>query len=498
MSLHVTQPGVHQALLHQAVPSCGTGAVSCAGPGSSLLGAAAVALLGAIGKSFDAAAAWLLDQVGHVLSTSSEPPLGAPWFAGHARLMEDVAGFVALPLLLGAVMQGVVRQDTGAIVRAVVLQLPLAAVLGAASLGLVQVAVAVTNVLSRDLARSSGFDPAALMTQLAGGVGGTGPSAPPLVTLVLAALLGAASLGLWLELILRSAAILAATMFMPLALAGMIWPVTTAWARRLAETLMALIFSKLVMVAVLALGASAMVSGGRHLDVASLLSGAALLLMATFSPFALLRMVPFIESGAVGHLEGTGRRALRAVPAAASLGSRLAQMTGGEDGVLDPSNEPSFPPLAEPTGVPAEFEALLAREGIEYSNGEVRRIPPVRPARSVPDGAADGGTSEGSSSQGAGEGTGRLPEGGLPDGRLAGGEPPLGSAALVDDPAGVPGSSGRTANDRADFDAAAREVEGADVDRRGPERSVGSHDTSETEAGDDPWGNGDWWADSGE
>ena len=57
---------------------------------------------------------------------------------------------------------------------------------------------------------------------------------------------------LWLELAVRSAAIGAAALFLPLALVGLAWPATSHWARRLGETLAALVLSKLVIAAVLA------------------------------------------------------------------------------------------------------------------------------------------------------------------------------------------------------------------------------------------------------
>jgi hypothetical protein len=85
------------------------------------------------------------------------------------------------------------------------------------------------------------------------------------------------------------------------------------WCRRLVETLAALILSKLVIVATLSLAAGAVSSGtagtGSHgSGFSAVLAGGALLLMATFTPFAILRLIPAVESGAVGHLEGLRQR----------------------------------------------------------------------------------------------------------------------------------------------------------------------------------------------
>ena len=99
---------------------------------------------------------------------------------------------------------------------------------------------------------------------------------------------------LWLELAVRSAAIAAASLFLPLALVGLAWPATSHWARRLGETLAALVLSKLVIAAVLALAAGLLVSSS---GVAGVVEGVALLAVAAFAPFALLKLVPVVEAG---------------------------------------------------------------------------------------------------------------------------------------------------------------------------------------------------------
>jgi hypothetical protein len=69
----------------------------------------------------------------------------------------------------------------------------------------------------------------------------------------------------------------------------------------------ALILSKFVIVAVLALAAGALASGGGT-GFAPVLGGGALLLLAAFTPFTLLRLVPAVEAGAVHQLEGSRQR----------------------------------------------------------------------------------------------------------------------------------------------------------------------------------------------
>jgi hypothetical protein len=93
----------------------------------------------------------------------------------------------------------------------------------------------------------------------------------------------------------RAAAIYVAVFFMPLALACYVWPATAAIARRTVELLAALILSKFVIVATLTLGVAAL-HGGPSADNAVV--GSAILLIAGFAPFCLLRLAPIVEAGA--------------------------------------------------------------------------------------------------------------------------------------------------------------------------------------------------------
>jgi hypothetical protein len=131
-----------------------------------------------------------------------------------------------------------------------------------------------------------------------------GPFAAALSSLVL---LGA--LAIWLELVLRATAIELAVFFMPLALAGLVWPATAHWAKRLIEVLVALMLAKPIIVGALCLGGSALQG---TTDASAAVNGVAILLMAAFAPMALLKLVPLVEVSAIAHLEGLSRRPFQA------------------------------------------------------------------------------------------------------------------------------------------------------------------------------------------
>ncbi|MGH9044450.1 MAG: hypothetical protein ACRDVP_06410, partial [Acidimicrobiales bacterium] len=120
-----------------------------------------------------------------------------------------------------------------------------------------------------------------------------------------------------------------ATLFLPLALASLVWPSTSAWCRRLLETIAALVLSKFVIVAVLSLAVGAL--SGASDSIAAELAGGALLLVAAFTPFTLIRLVPVFESGAVMGLERAVQRAgHHALDAPRSVGALALGQIGSE------------------------------------------------------------------------------------------------------------------------------------------------------------------------
>ena len=288
----------------------------------SAVGFGVSSVLDGVSSWVTSGASWLLGQIGGVLSTTTSIDLGAPWFRTHYATMAALAGVVVVPLLLLGVLQALYRQSVGMLLRSVLVHVPLAVLLTAVAVSLVQVGLGVTDALCAAVSQGSGLDAghflgtvtAALAPAQASEAGG----APTFVLFLggVAVVIGAVLV--WLELLLRSAAVYVAVLFLPLALAGLAWPAISHWARRLVDTLAALVLSKLVIVAVLSLAAGALAGGTGSAPTgaatagggfASVLGGAALLLLAAFAPWSLFRLLPFLEAGAVGHLEAVGQRA---------------------------------------------------------------------------------------------------------------------------------------------------------------------------------------------
>ncbi len=316
---------------------------------SQVAGFGVDSVLGAIGGWVTAGAVWLLGQIGGVLAGTTRIDLGAPWFVSHYETMAGLAGVVVLPLLLLGVIQAVYRQSASTLLRSVLVHTPLALLLTAVAVTLVQLGLTVTDAMCAAVAGGAGLDAGHFLSSVVGalssGASAGQPGVPTFVVFLGATAVVIGAVMVWIELLIRSAAVYVAVLFLPLALASLVWGSISHWCRRLVDTLVALVLAKFVIVAVLSLAAGALAAGvGTAPSGASsagggfapVLGGAALLLLAAFAPWALFRLIPFVQAGAVGHLEGLGQRARSraAAPtkglAAVALRSSMAGQLGGQ------------------------------------------------------------------------------------------------------------------------------------------------------------------------
>jgi len=314
---------------------------SLGGAAAGLANAAAKQSAGAV---LDAVSQWvadgtasLLGSLASAIDSRTDVNLDAVWFDGQYQQMAGIALLLALPFLFAAAITAVARQDATPLLRAVFVYLPVAAIGSAVGVALVDIGLAVTDQLCTMVTADTHKDTDALLSRLAGVLtrGGPGLAGFGLVVVCLLVVMGAFLLTL--ELIVRSAAIYVAMLFLPIAFVGLMWPATARWGRRLAEMLTVLILSKFVVVAIITMAVSAVAAGFGGGDLSGLLAGAALLLLASAAPFTLLKMVPIVEAGVLGHLDGAGRRAVSPPPvirqmAERQLHERLFQPSGSAPG----------------------------------------------------------------------------------------------------------------------------------------------------------------------
>ena len=335
-------------LISQGCSAVGDVVGAVAGAGAQAAGSAVLdALTGWVGDG----ASWLLKQVAEAINETTRVDLGAQWFSDHYGFMFGVGGLLLLPLLLLAVVQALIRQDPRLLARAAFLQMPAAVLLTGLAVAVTQTLLAVTDALSAELTAGISEDTGSLAQGLAA-VSVTGTGVPTFAAFLIAVFMAIAAVFVWIELVLRAAAVYVAVMFLPLFLAAMVWPATAGWIRRLVQLLAAAVLSKLVIVATLSLGLSAVSSGD---SPSAVLAGAGMFMLAAFAPFVLFSLLPLVSD--VAHPQRESRTAIAGATGASlawsTMRTRLAY--GGARGPLPTAAAPgrAFSGRAGAPGAPA-------------------------------------------------------------------------------------------------------------------------------------------------
>jgi hypothetical protein len=289
-------------------------------------------------RSFTAAVAsagkFFLERIGALVTTTTSPNVVTPdWFTSQYRVMLALAVVIALPILLVSVAQSIVRADGMQAIRSAFVYLPIAAILSAVGPAMAQILIDVSDWMSAALSNNASADAQKFLTDAGSalaalGAGTLNPAAPVFGVLLGALIVVLGALSIWLELLLRSAAIYISVLFLPLALAAMIWPAGWRWCRRLIEFLIAIIFAKVFIVAIVNLAAAGLARGGLGDKFEGVLAGGALLLMAAFTPIALLKLIPLAEAAVVtaGHQRAALRQATQGATALTTSSSVVSSM----------------------------------------------------------------------------------------------------------------------------------------------------------------------------
>jgi len=349
-------------------------------------------LVAALGRALtggvQSLAGWSFSRMIDALLATTRVDLGS-WFAGPWRAMLAVGAALGLPVLLvGVAGEVLAGRPARALRRGVVLPILLGPVLLAAraALGLALAAVdgLCATVVAIGIGGPDGYARALeRMRGLLGvglvGVGGLGgqPGSPQ-PTLLVVAVVGLLAFVVWVELAVRAALVYLLVAFVPVALAGLFWSATARWARRLAETLAAVVLAQLVITVVMVLAAAALGGAddsgsnpvgpaGVGAGVDRLAVGLGLLLLGSLAlPMTLRMLPPVLEAAAVA---GTGAAV-----------SRRLRHSGGELLAATPS------PVARLAGA-----ALAGRPLLAASAGRSRPRAPSMPVARAGGGPSDPG-----------------------------------------------------------------------------------------------------------
>jgi hypothetical protein len=251
--------------------------------------------IAAITAGVIAGAQYALTLTVKAVGASTNPNLEAVWFSSSYWRMAAVAALLTVPFLVAAAIQAMLRSDLTLLLRSAFGYLPLGLLAVGVAAPLTALLLAGSDEMSTIVSSASGHAGAGFLGRV-GALGGviSGAGGGAFVSFFIALFTIAAAITLWLELLIRQAAVYVIVLMLPLFFAAMVWPARRIWVVRAVELLVALILSKFAIVAVLGLGAAAL---GHTLipGVGSFLAGTTLVLLAAFSPWAMLRLLPLHE-----------------------------------------------------------------------------------------------------------------------------------------------------------------------------------------------------------
>lgn len=366
----------------------------CSSPGGGIVsdatGALTTVTLTAVGTWVADGARFVLDATSHVLSQTTGPQLGSTWFSGTYWKVAGVASVLTLPFLFAAAVQSLVRSDLGMLIRAAIGYLPIALLAVAIAAPLTMLLLAASDQMSAVVSSAASNQGGQFLARTVGLLGGlSAGAAAPFVVFLVGLLTVAGGLVLWMELLIRDAAIYVIVLMLPLAFAAFVWPARRIWAIRALELLVALILSKFVIVAVLSLGGAALSHSVNH-SVTGVLAGGVLMALAALAPWAVLRLIPLAEvaSSAAASL-GVGSQAalhrLQQADAWASEGhhwiTKMARMRDAARGAPD-AMPPGAPAGDAPDATPAD--ALPPWHGTTGSTGTTGTTGTTTPAEEDP------------------------------------------------------------------------------------------------------------------
>jgi hypothetical protein len=318
--------------------------------------------LAAMGAWVLGGARFALHETAKVLSETTTPQLGTSWFSATYWRVAGIAALLTLPFLFAAAVQALIHSDLALLLRTVLGYLPLAMLAVGVAAPVTMLLLSASDELSSLVSSATGEPGSHALTLsgvLAGGVFGVTGSTFLIFFLGLLTVAGATAL--WIEMLMREAAVYVVVLMLPLAFSALVWPARRVWAIRAVELLIALILSKFAIVAVLSLGGAAMDQTAH--SITAPIIGLVLVMMGAFAPWALLRLIPLSElgAGALESLRGHGQTvSARTDPAFADAlsGDEWATATtaemrrGAEEAAPRPQSSPPRPPDGEPVAEP--------------------------------------------------------------------------------------------------------------------------------------------------
>ena len=254
-----------------------------------------------LAQAMAGAAAWLFEAVWKVFDATTLVDVTSPEYVSVYNILFGIAVFLFLIFFCFQLITGLMHRDPTALSRA-------ATGLAKSVLGsfliitITALLLEITDQLAVGIVQATGNDMAGMGTKiglLATAIAGINIAAPgvgAVLMIFLAGLAVSAAAIVWFSLLIRKALLLVAIAFGPVAMAGASWDATKGWLGKWASFVIALIFSKLVLV-VIFLVAIAQVSKPIEADLASIsdpIAGVVLMFIAAFAPYITYKFLSFV------------------------------------------------------------------------------------------------------------------------------------------------------------------------------------------------------------
>ena len=316
-----------------------TGGVRCCGAAAGAVGGLVSEAAGAVGDGIlDLLARWIIAAatqvttvVSRAMAKTSTPQLESSWFEAQFTPMADLGAALGLLVALIALSSAAIRRSPQAL--AATLAGIVRAGLGTGLIvALTTTGLSLADQVSADVVSGSPHAFWATVAHAWGGegFGGFGSSA---LAMLIALIEVFAAIFVWLELIVRAAAIYVAVLFFPASLAAAIWPALAAWPARLGRLLLLFVILKPVALIVLSLAGNAAAAGlslqtGLPGSVGDILAATVIYALAAFAPWALMYL---LAADAESAYAAAGARAAGATAVLASDRPSLRSVGGLRD-----------------------------------------------------------------------------------------------------------------------------------------------------------------------
>lgn len=339
--------------------------------GSTVTSSVLSSVATAFGNTADSAINWLWSQMSAATSIS----LGGAAFELDLGIVTGIAAVLCVGLFVVQLVVAALARDGGGVGRAV-RGLVVATVGCAITLASLDLVLAAVDQLCAGVVRvATGGSIATLGSKIIGPALFTGLVAGPGAILILSFVAIGAVAIVWFALVVRKMLIVISAVLAPLAFAGGVADLTRGWVRRWLEAMLALVFSKLILILIFVIGLGVLAGAGSPARAGGLapittdVTGLLILLVAGLSPWMALKLVHFTGE----HMATLSASATHASSGAATVigaPQKLAALSRATPRRLAPggapgggASPPSGPLGADVTGAARDAGGVTAPAG---------------------------------------------------------------------------------------------------------------------------------------